>query len=146
MSVLTDVAVAVKNEINTGVYSQAFTAVRAYVPQYELSELSDLTVTVVAKSVNVSSASRRSLQYECVVDIAIQQRCDPSDLDTLDNLMTLGEEIIESLADGKLVAMPEASCSGIGSPVAYSMEHLRENRQFTGVIEATYLVLANLEG
>ena len=103
MSIVVDIARAVADELNVGVFTQPFQAVRAYLPQYKLSDMDTLHVTVVPRAMEVGAASRGKMQYECKVDVAVQKRCDPDDTGTLDALMDLSDEIVAYLAQRRLL-------------------------------------------
>jgi hypothetical protein len=60
MSVITDVAEAIVAELNAATFSQPVNAVRAYLPQYKLTEMQSLHVTVVPTG---------HCLYEAVVDV-----------------------------------------------------------------------------
>ena len=56
MSLINDIAAAVVADVNgapSGTFGQAFTAVQAYLPQYELADMKNLHVTVVPKGVTM---------------------------------------------------------------------------------------------
>ena len=65
-----DIAAAVVAELNATTFSQPFTAVRAYLPRYELGEMDDLHITVVAAGRTVVPGSRANLQIEHRLEIA----------------------------------------------------------------------------
>ena len=47
MSILTDIADAVAAELNTGEFSEQFTAIRRVLPVFEIAQLKELKVSVV---------------------------------------------------------------------------------------------------
>ena len=79
MSVITDIAEAVKDALNGGTFSLAFTAERHYQPLFELPEMKTLHVTVVPKSMVVQSGARDRNQHDYQVDIAVQKKLDAGD-------------------------------------------------------------------
>ena len=76
MSVIVDVAEAVKTELNEHEFSQAFTAERHYRPIFDLKDMKDLHVTVVPKGVMLATAGRDRAQHDVQVDVAVQRKVD----------------------------------------------------------------------
>ena len=74
MPTTADIAAALVADLNATVFSRPFTAVRAYLPRYDLGEMEDLHGTVVAAGRTVSPASRGAIQVEHRLEIAVQQR------------------------------------------------------------------------
>lgn len=140
MHVLLTVADAVVAALNAGSFSQPFTAQRSYRPTYEPADLSDLRVTVVPKSVEVTNASRSESHYDCTVDIGIQQKTDPGQLPLLDELMQLVGEVADHLQQQRLAALPSAAWVSLANEPAFAPEHLHEQRIFTSVLTVTYRV------
>lgn len=66
---------AVLAELNGHAFSRPVSAVRAYLPVYELAEMTDLHVTVVPRG---QRAGRGLMQTDCTIDVAVQQK--PADL------------------------------------------------------------------
>ena len=148
MSNIMDIADAVAAELNAapdGTFSQSFTAVRKVIPAYELSELSELKVTVVPKAVEITSAMRSGSQHDLVVDIGIQQKIS-KDVDTdVESLMSFVDEIAAYLTKRKLTDVPWAAWVSIKNEPPYVPEHLLEKRTFTSVLTITYRGISNNE-
>jgi len=145
MSLVTEIADAVAAELNAAapgsVFSQTFTAQRKIVPAYELSELTDLKVTVVPKAVEITGSTRAASQYEITVDIGIQKKLPPGSGDGDDQVETLGtlvDQIAEYLRRRPLPGAPFAAWVGITNDPVYAPEHLLEQRVFTSVLTVTY--------
>lgn len=141
MSLVTDIADAVVVEINGapgGTFSQTFTAVRKVLPLFELSELAELKVTVVPKSVTITGATRAASQYEITVDIGVQKKVG-KDIDTdLVALGTLVDEIADYLRYLPLANVPGAAWVSIANDPVWAPDHLAEQRVFTSVLTVTY--------
>ncbi len=135
-----DIADAVVAELNDGSFSQAFTALRKYRPEFELKELAELQVTVVPRSLERSIAGRGCRQIDYDIDIAVQKRI--SDDADCDALMGLVQEIIDYLDDHSLTAYPAARWVKIVNDPIYAPEHLQDKRSFTSILTLTYRVLA----
>ena len=145
MSVSVQLADALVTRLNTPGepgFSQSFTAVRQYVPVFDLEKATGIQVAVVPKSMEVSRASRDSSFFDCAADIAIQKKVSGDlDQDELDRLMALVEEIIDHLNDGPLAEFPEGVLVSIENAPIFAQEHLNEKRVFTSLLTATYRVM-----
>ena len=138
---ITDIADAVAGELNGHGFSEAFTAVRAYQPTFDLKEMKDLHVTVVPKSVTTAVASRSDDQVDCAVDIGIQKKLGQDAKVDADTLMALVEEIAAFLNRRPLAALPNVVwVSTLNEPI-FSPDHFEQLRQFTSVLTVTYRVL-----
>jgi hypothetical protein len=141
VAVITDIAEAVKNELNDGEFSQKFKAVRTYQPVYELPEMKTLHVTVVPKAIEMEGAARSLVQHDYQIDVAVQKKFDTGETVELDPLMTLVEEIIDFFRLRRLKTVSNAICVNASNEPVYSQEHMEQFRQFTGVITLTFRVL-----
>jgi hypothetical protein len=133
------IADAVVAELNGTTFSQAFTAVRHYQPVFELSEMAELRVSVVPRSVASNGLDRNRDSFDYRIDVAVQHKIDPTQ-GNLDALMELVEEIADHLRTQPLAGYPEARCIEVTNEPIYAMEHLDEFRQFTSVITLTFRV------
>ena len=127
---LLQVAEVVRYEINLGSYSQSVSAVRYYQPQFELSEMNTLHVSVVPRSMTEKQLSRAITSYDGTVDVGIQKRSG-MDQATLDALTKLVAEIAQRLRTAKLTALPEARLMQLVNEPVFAPEHLDELRQFS---------------
>lgn len=140
MSVITDIADAVVASLNSGSFSQSFTAQRFYQPSFELAEMDTLRVSVVPKSMTVVPATRLDVFCDCEIDIGVQQKIDPQNQAELDALVSIVEEISDHLRKTPLTGLPDCLWTGVRHEPLFSTEHLDQFRQFTGVIAVTYQV------
>ncbi len=141
MSLVVDIADAVAAELNAapgGTFSQPVSAQRLVLPEFELAELTELKVSVVPKSVEISGSTRAMRQYDIAVDVGIQKKLG-KDLDTeVAALGTLVDEMADYLRKKTLGAAPFAVWIGIDNDPVYAPEHLAEQRVFTSVLTVTY--------
>ncbi len=141
MALVIDIADAVAAELNAapaGTFDPPIAAVRRVLPEFELSELADLKVSVVPKSVQITGATRATSQYEIAVDIGIQKKLG-KDLDAeVAALGTLVDQIADYLRSRQLSAAPFAAWIRIANEPVYAPEHLAEQRVFTSVLTVTY--------
>jgi hypothetical protein len=141
MAVITDIADAIVTELNAATFSQPVTAVRHYLPQFELKEMHTLHVTVVPKGVVLASSDRSRSQGDYSIDVAVQQKITTGNNAELDALTDLTEEIADHLRGRRLSSYPNAAWLKTEQSVLYAQEHLGELRQFTSVLTFTYRVL-----
>ncbi|MBI5864862.1 MAG: hypothetical protein HZB38_10205 [Planctomycetes bacterium] len=65
MSTVIDIADAVVASLNAGTFSQTFEAERKYQPVFELPDMQTLHVSVVPRSVSITTATRETLMSVC---------------------------------------------------------------------------------
>jgi len=140
MPVITDIADAVVTELNDGDFSQEFTAVRQYRPEFELPEMKELHVTVVPKGVTITSLGRGVNQHDYQIDVAVQKKLTTEDAAELDPLMALVEEIADFFRLRRLASYTDAAWVKTENDPVYSQEHLGEMRQLTSVLTLTFRV------
>ena len=138
MALLIDIADAVAAELNNAELSQEFTAKVNLKPEFELKDLKNLKVTVVHKSLKFSGATRQESAKEVQIDIGVQKKT--ADPDQLAELLQLVEEIAGVFDRKRLAGYQKAVCVGIENDPIYDPEHLRQYRQFTGVITLKFRV------
>jgi hypothetical protein len=137
VAVILDIADAVVAQINAATFSQPVTAVRHFQPKFELSEMTELKVSVVPRSLASKSLDRSRDSFDYQIDVAVQQKTDMSQA-ALDALMTLVEEIADHFRTQPLTSYPNARCTEVKNEPVYALEHLDEFRQFTSVITLTF--------
>jgi hypothetical protein len=138
---IVDIADAVVTELNAGTFSQELEAVRLYRPQFDLTEMKDLHVTVVPKSIETVTVSRTCVQYDITVDVAVQKKLETETNDEIDPLVNLVEEIATFFRLRRLTEYPGASWLRTENEPVYSPGHLEELRQFTSVLTLTFRVV-----
>ena len=145
MSTLVVIANAVVASLNAASFSMPFTAERHFQPSFGLAELETLRVSVVPRAAAITSASRKQSQYDCSIDIGIQQRLQPTEPSheqgQIDALLDLVEEIVDHLRFERLADFPDAAWAGIEHEPVVSTEHLDQHRQFTSILTVIYRVL-----
>jgi len=122
--------------LNGSNFSQPFTASARVLPEYELSVLKNLTVTVVPKSVEIINLTRAASNLEIEIDIAVQKKITAQIDADVENLLTLVTEIIDFVNRRNI---GEAKFIKVANDPIYSPEHLNEKRLFTSLITVTYL-------
>ncbi len=141
MAVITDIADAVVAQLNAGTFSQSFTAERAFLPVFELSDLKSVRVTVVPKGVTIIPGGRSHNQHDYAIDVAVQKKLDAADNAEIDPLVTLVDEIADFFRLKRLESYPGAIWLKTENEPVYSQEHLDQLRQFTGLLTFTFRVM-----
>ena len=141
MALVIDIADAVVAELNAapaGTFDPAFTAVRRVLPEFDLSELAELKVTVVPKAVEISGSTRSVGQFDFQIDIGVQKKLG-KDLDAeTAGLCGLVDGIAGYLRRRSLAAAPHAVWVRSRNDPVYAPEHLADQRAFTSVLTVTY--------
>jgi hypothetical protein len=147
MPLILDMADAVVAELNAAQQAPApgfglpFTAVRAYRPTYDLTELKTLKVTVVPKGIEIVNITRNANQNDVSVDVAVQQKVDPDDSTQMDALMALVEKLGDFFRLRRLASFPTALWTKTENVPIYSPEHLETKQVFTSVLTFTFRVV-----
>jgi hypothetical protein len=134
---IVQIADAVVAQLNATPFSRPLHAERHYLPQFELSEMTELRVSVVPRSVASKGLDRNRDSFDYQVDVAVQQKLDPTP-GNLDALMALVEEIADHFRSHPLAGHPQARCTEVENAPVYAPEHLDEFRQFTSVLTLTF--------
>lgn len=155
MGTLHDTAKAVRDLINSGSFTKSFEAVLSYDTDLLLEDAGDIHVDVVAGSLDCLADSRVSLQYACGIDVAVRYRFGVVEqgadgqirISKIEEYLDLLEEIGEYLADPDNRALATKATAGwqkndIQAP--WVPEHIRTQRQYTGILRATYHVAKDL--
>ncbi|MCC7350213.1 MAG: hypothetical protein IT446_06555 [Phycisphaerales bacterium] len=136
-----DIADAVVGELNAappGTFSPAFTAVRRALPEYTLSDLADLKVTVVPRGVEIVGSTRSTSQFDWQVDIGVQKKLG-TDLDAeVTTLCKVATQIADYLRRRTLSGVPDAVWVRMKNDPVYAPDHLADQRAFIGVLTVTY--------
>jgi hypothetical protein len=140
VSVILDIADAVVASLNAGSFALEFEAERKYQPVFELQDMQTLHVSVVPKSLAITTAARDSGFFDVAIDIGVQKKVNPDQPDELDALMNLVEQIADHLRMKRLDDAPNAAWLSVANEPVFSPEHLEQWRQFTSVLTVTYRV------
>ena len=139
MSMITQIANAVKTELNDTDFSIPFTAEIALLPVFELKDMRELKVTVVPKAQSFTRLSRGESGREVQIDIGIQKKF--SGESEADELLGLVEEIAARFDSKRLTDFENAICAKIQNDPVYAPEHIEQYRQFTSVLTLTFKVV-----
>lgn len=139
------IADAVTAALNAATLSQPFTAVRHYLPEFDLKEMETLHVSIVPAELDEEIADRTRDRAEYKIHVAVQKRVarqDPPGLDTaeLDALMQLVEEIDDLFRHKRLAGYEQAHWAKTENRPIYDPKHLKEHGQFTSLLVFTFRI------
>ncbi len=137
------IADAVVEALNGATLSQPVTARRHYLPEFELTEMDVLHVSVVPAELDEEIADRMRDRTEYKIHVAVQKRVgrqDPPGIDTeaIDELMQLVEEIDEVFRHKPLAGFEQAHWIKTENKPIYDPKHLKEHGQFTSLLVFTF--------
>ena len=145
MAAVVDVPQAVVNTLNAAPgppWSQPFTATRHYLPIHEKSDLAALTVTVAPRTIEGERLTRGQMQDDLVIDIAIQQACEPTNDAAIDVLVNIVDAIKQYLRTTILTGTTGARFVKDKNDPIYSPQHLVKEGIFTSILSVTYLYVS----
>jgi hypothetical protein len=141
MKMLIDLADAVTSQVNqSGIVTNAK---RLVLPIHDLAQLREMTISVVPRGVQIQSVTRRLSQYDCQVDIGVQQKLTVTQAEmdaAVAGLCQLVEQIADHLKGQTLTGMPNAIWLKIENDPVYASDHLAQQRVFTSVLTLTYRI------
>ncbi|MBA2480464.1 MAG: hypothetical protein H0V44_07360 [Planctomycetes bacterium] len=138
MPTTAEIADAVASELRTGPFDPALDPVRAWLPLYDLGEMVDLHVTIVAAGRTIAPACRGAVQVDHRIEVAVQQKVAVEDPALADPILALAEGIAAHLTGRPLAAAPQAQWTKTEHAPFVAPEHLHELRQITSIIIVTY--------
>ena len=141
MRLALDIADAIATELVANTFSEPLVVTRRVLPEFELTDLKALTVTVVPKSVGINNITRDSSSFEVAIDIGIQQKIGKDTDAEVAQLSGIVTELVSFLNRRKLSGVPAAVFVSIANDPVYAPEHLSEKRLFTSIITCTYKVI-----
>lgn len=154
-AIIIDVADAIAAELNDHDFGHDYTAERSYGDwDMELSDLEHVHVDVVPAEAKIEQDDRGETLHTVSIDVGIRKRFGPtthmSDTGRVDKaevnaLVSLLQTFAEYLSPvgalaGRLPDVPEAAWDSVQVRALFIKDHLRELRQYTGIIRVTYQV------
>lgn len=156
MGTLHDTADAVRAVLAAGSFTKSATPIVSYDTELPLDEANTIRVDVVAAGMTSESESRISLRYNVLIDVAVRFKFDPSTqifatgkigLSHIEGFVDYLEELAEHLAkpaNRALTGKTDATWLRNEIRAPWIPEHIREHRQYTGILRATYYVAKDL--
>lgn len=145
-STIIAIADAMVQTLGGATLSQPVTAVRHYLPEFDLKEMDELHVSVVPAELDEEMADRSRDRAEYKIHVAVQKRVakqNPPGLDTvaIDGLMCLVEEIDDLFRHKPLAGYEQAHWAKTENKPIYDPKHLKEHNQFTSLLVLTFRVV-----
>lgn len=155
MSELVNIAEAVTKAINEATLSQEATAILHDIDSQDsfadwdivLEDLDVLHIDVVPTADETALAGRGNTRHRCSVDVGVRKKFDAKDQDPqtgrikrerIKELISLYEEIVEIFTGKRMEYYEPAHWVATLNRNPYSRQHLRENRQYTGIATLTF--------
>lgn len=129
--------------LNAGSFSQAFTAVRVYVPRFNTESGSDVQVQVVPSSDLEGEGSGDYDARQQTIQVGVFKRLTglaADELTEVDAMLDFCEEIRELLNRQRVGETNNAVCVTINHDPIYSLEDIDERRVFLTVMSFVYVV------
>jgi len=145
MATVTEIADAVVTALNDATLSQPLAADRHYLPEFDLTAMDQLHVSVVPAELDEEIADRARDRAEYKIHVAVQKRVSQQEspgLDTtaIDALMGLVEEIDDLFRHKPLAGYEAAHWTKTENKPIYDPKHLKEHGQFTSLLVLTFRV------
>ena len=103
-----------------------------FAPELDLKGIREMRVIVVPAGLGVKPISRGASEESMKIQVGVLKKCTEDEVvDLVNTVITIGR----SFLDRKLAG---ATCTHIEYNPLYDPTHLRERRQFTGVVELTF--------
>jgi hypothetical protein len=139
-----DIADAIVTALNAATLSQTFTAVRSYVPKFDLTTSTGYQVSVVPKADSREPGGQSTDSAELLIDIGVMKKLDAfttaaAELAEIDAAMLLCDEIRALVNRHRLAAIDTAICVKIEQNPIYSVDQADEARTFLTVLTTTWI-------
>jgi len=104
----------------------------AFAPEYDLKGIREMKVVVVPAGLEMKPITRTSSEDTLRIHVGVLKKCTEDDIvDLVNTVITIGRGFLDRRVAG-------ATCVDVKYLPLYSPEHLRERRQFTGVVELVF--------
>lgn len=136
-----DIADDVVTKINAATLSISVTAVRAYVPKFDLHSDATVQIKVVPRSDSRVMQDQANDECQTIIDVAVYKKLqnDLADEATeVDGLLVLCDEIRKTLNRVALAAPLDATCIAVTQEPIYGVDEMDEHRIFLSVLSFTY--------
>ena len=104
----------------------------AFAPEFDLKDLKEMRVVVVPSGLEMKPISRSASEDTMHIQVGVLKRCTEDDIvDLVNTVVSIGRGFLDRRVAG-------AVCTEVKYLPLYAPEHLRERRQFTGVVELVF--------
>ncbi len=141
-SIISDIAEAVKDRINSGSYAypETVAAVRKYLPSYDKIDLPTVTVMVAPKAWSAEILDRNQNDETLRIDVGIYRTIDADTEADIDALMELVGEIRTRLNRFSPATTPRGFWLRTDNVPIFDQVFLRENQIFASLLTVSYRV------
>ena len=103
-----------------------------FAPELDLKGIREMRVIVVPAGLGVKPISRGASEDTMKIQVGVLKKCTEDEVvDLVNTVVTIGRNFLDRRIEG-------ATCTDVEYAPLYYPEHLRERRQFTGVVELTF--------
>lgn len=103
-----------------------------FAPELELKGLKELRLIVVPTTIVMKPIARTTSEDTFKIHVGVLKKCTEDDVnDLIKTVILIGRRFLD-------VRLGGATCVEVGYDPLYSADHLRERRQFTGIVELTF--------
>lgn len=108
-----------------------------FAPELDLKGIRELRIIVAPTGLIMKPLSRGCCEDSLQIHIGVLKRCTEDEIpDLVNTVVGIGRSFLDKRLEG-------ATCTKVAYNPLYFPDHLRERRQFTGVIELTFLTVSN---
>jgi hypothetical protein len=139
-STISEVADAVKAELEAITFSYPLTYLRAWLPRKEMKKFVENTIyaTICPRGSENVQISRSRTMKEYQIDIALQCKISSASNDLVDPMVRLSDQLAKALRNVKLVGAPDVRWAREQRQPIFSDDHAEEFALFTGVVTVFY--------
>jgi len=146
MSLVVDIAEAVKNELSMHVaeFAETFTSEVKLLPKFDIKDLVDLCVIVVPKSKVIEPETRTETNNEIQIDIGVLKKLEgtQNEIDEqVIELLSFTESISDFLNQRVLDGEENARWMKTENDPLYGKEELHNSRVYISVLTLTYEII-----
>ena len=137
-----DIADAIVVALNAATLSQTFTAIRAYVPKFDLQTSAEVQVAVVPKADSREPGGQVVDSAELLVDIGVMKKLQnavSAEVAEIDAMLVLCDEIRALVNRHRLNDVETAICTKIVQEPIYSVEEVDNARTFLTVLTTLWI-------
>lgn len=108
-----------------------------FAPEFDLKGIRDKRIVVVPSALKFKPLSRGCTEDSLKVQVGLIKKCTEDEVEALvAETVDLGRRFLDE-------TIAKCVCTDVSYDPLYSAEHLRERRQFTGVIELTFRAVSS---
>lgn len=107
-----------------------------FAPELDLKGIKEMRIIVVPCGLEMKPLARGSSEDAHKIQVGVLKKCTEDEIvDLINTVVRIGKDFLDRRIEG-------ATCVGVKYDPLYHPDHLRERRQFTGVVELTFKCVA----